>query len=47
MSSRHGTLGIKRLGDAAVVELQLDWMVPIFTFDEADRQVGRHLGVSL
>jgi len=40
------SLGIERLGKPAVIELLLEWMDPILTTDEADRQVGWHLGVS-
>ncbi|WP_415409636.1 hypothetical protein ACLM45_12835 [Synechococcus sp. A10-1-5-9] len=41
------TLGIERLGKHDVIELMVDWLEPIFTTDEADRQVSWHLGVSL
>ena len=41
------SLGIEWLGEPAVTELLLDWVIPILTTDEADRLVGWHLGVSL
>ena len=39
--------GAQDLGEHAVAELMLEWMVPLLTQDEADRLVGWHLGVSL
>ena len=39
--------GAHDLGEEAVAELMVDWMVPLLTQDEADRLVGWHLGVSL
>ena len=39
--------GAQDLGEHAVAELMVDWMVPLLTQDEADRLVGWHLGVSL
>ena len=38
--------GEQDLGEHAVAELMLEWMVPLLTQDEADRLVGWHLGVS-
>ena len=38
--------GAQDLGEHAVAELMLEWMVPLLTQDEADRLVGWHLGVS-
>ena len=39
--------GAQDLGEHAVAELMLEWMVPLLTQDEADRLVGWHLGVRL
>ena len=39
--------GVQELGEPAVSELVLEWMVPLLTQDEADRLVGWHLGVRL
>ena len=39
--------GAQDLGEHAVAELMLEWMVPLLTPDEADRLVGWHLGVRL
>ena len=39
--------GAQDLGEHAVAELMLEWMVPLLTQDEADRLMGWHLGVSL
>ena len=39
--------GAQDLGEQAVAELMLDWMVPLLKQDEADRLVGWHLGVRL
>ena len=39
--------GAQDLGEHAVAELLLEWMVPLLTQDEADRLVGWHLGVRL
>ena len=37
--------GAQDLGEHAVAELMLEWMVPLLTQDEADRLVGWHLAV--
>ena len=34
--------GAQDLGEHAVAELMLEWMVPLLTQDEADRLVGWH-----
>ena len=39
--------GAQDLGEDAVAELMLEWMVPLLTQDEADRRAGWHLGVRL
>ena len=39
--------GAQDLGEHAVAELMLEWMVPLLTQDETDRLVGWHLGVRL
>ena len=41
------SLGIKRFGKPAVIELIVDWINLIFATDEANSLVGWHLGVSL
>ena len=39
--------GVHELGEPGVVQLMVDWMVPLLTQDGADRLVGWHLGVCL
>ena len=39
--------GIQDLGEPAVTELLLDWLVPFLSEEEQDRLLGWHLGVSL
>ena len=39
--------GVHELGEPGVVELMVDWMVPLLTQHEADRMAVWHLGVSL
>ena len=39
--------GAHDIGEHAVAELMLEWMVPLLTQYEADRLVGWHLGVKV